>query len=142
LIKGSLHSVLGESNLSIANETLEEVNIKKEKCLFLKVDYEKTYDSVNWDFLFYMLMKVGFCNTWSTWIKACLVSSSTSVLVNRSPTVESHMGKDLRQGNPLAPFLFLIVVRIVRLKKERGELFMKDFRKFWRYNESQWESIK
>lgn len=38
--RGFMDSVL------IANGTLEEVERKKETCLFLKLDYEKAYDSV------------------------------------------------------------------------------------------------
>ena len=38
----------------ITNEILEEAKRKKSSCLFLKVDYEKFYDSVRWDFLYYM----------------------------------------------------------------------------------------
>jgi len=56
-----------------------------------------------------MLERVGFCGKWIGWIKGCLESASVSVLVNGSPSKEFFPKKGLRQGNPLAPFLFLIV---------------------------------
>ncbi|XP_068478909.1 uncharacterized protein [Phaseolus vulgaris] len=76
--RGLLDSVL------IANETLEEVKMNKSSCLFLKADYEKTYDSVRWDFLYYMLGRLGFGGKWIRWIKACLESASVSILVKKS----------------------------------------------------------
>nr|KYP71360.1 Retrovirus-related Pol polyprotein LINE-1 [Cajanus cajan] len=98
-----LHSVV------VANEVVDEAKKKRKNCLFFKVDYEKVYDSVNWNFLKYMLRRLGFCNKWIAWISVCLESSSISVLVNGSPTQEFKPQKGLRQGDPLVPFLFIIV---------------------------------
>jgi len=42
-------------------------------------------------------------------VKACMESATISVLVNGSPTEEFKPKKELRQGDPLAPLLFLIV---------------------------------
>ncbi|CAL0315533.1 unnamed protein product [Lupinus luteus] len=57
-----------------------------------------------------MMDMMGFCFRWRSWIKSCLQSNSVSVLVNGSPTSEFSMARGLRQGDPIAPFLFLIVV--------------------------------
>jgi len=68
-----------------------------------------------------MLGRLGFnCK----WIKACLESATVSVLVNGSPTDKFKPKMGLRQGDQLAPFLFLIVVegltRLVRKAKRVG----------------------
>jgi len=77
-----LHSVL------IANVVVQEVKRCNRSCMMFKVDYEKAYDLVNWNFLLHMLRKLGFCSKWITWIDNCLKSASISVLVNESPSVE------------------------------------------------------
>ncbi|GJV36397.1 reverse transcriptase domain, reverse transcriptase zinc-binding domain protein [Tanacetum coccineum] len=38
-------------------------------------------------------------------------SASTSILVNRSPTYEFCLERDIRQGDPLSPFLFIITAK-------------------------------
>ena len=93
----------------MANEVIEEVCNNRMQCLIVKLDFEKAYDSVRWDFLYYMLGRLGFSTKWISWVKACLESSTISVLVNGSPTQEFNPTKGLRQGDPLAPFLFLLV---------------------------------
>lgn len=55
------------------------------------------------------MFRMDFSNTRRRWIGVCLKSASVSVLVNGSPTNEFRMSKGLRQGDPMAPFLFLIV---------------------------------
>ena len=78
-------------------------------CACVKVDYEKVYDSIRWEFLYYMLHRLGFHNKWINWVKGCLKSTSVSVLVNGSPTEEFRPSRGLRQGDLLAPFLFTVV---------------------------------
>ncbi|GJV30039.1 RNA-directed DNA polymerase, eukaryota, reverse transcriptase zinc-binding domain protein [Tanacetum coccineum] len=44
------------------------------------------------------------------WIKACLESSRTSILINGSPTSEFNVWRGLKQGDHLSPFLFIIIM--------------------------------
>uniref|UniRef100_A0A151UDB3 Reverse transcriptase domain-containing protein n=1 Tax=Cajanus cajan TaxID=3821 RepID=A0A151UDB3_CAJCA len=57
-----------------------------------------------------MLRHFGFQDKWIGWIGECLRTSSMSVLVNGNPTIEFSMQKGIRQGDPLAPSLFVLVV--------------------------------
>ncbi|GJX15428.1 putative RNA-directed DNA polymerase, eukaryota, reverse transcriptase zinc-binding domain protein [Tanacetum coccineum] len=92
----------------IANETVGYIKKARKKCLLFKVDFEKAYDSLNWDFLLEVLKIIGFGSKWCKWVEACLASASISVLVNGSPTKEFNIGRGVRQGDPLYPFLFIL----------------------------------
>lgn len=51
---------------------------------------------------------MNFGDGWRSWILGCLSSASVSVLLNGSPTAEFKMTRGVRQGDPLAPFLFIL----------------------------------
>ncbi|GKF04195.1 RNA-directed DNA polymerase, eukaryota, reverse transcriptase zinc-binding domain protein, partial [Tanacetum coccineum] len=74
--------------LFILNEIVQWCKSRKKQSMIFKVDFEKAYDSVRWDFIEDMLRSFGFGEKWCMWIKSCLHSSRGSVLVNGSPTKE------------------------------------------------------
>ncbi|GKV46638.1 hypothetical protein SLEP1_g53612 [Rubroshorea leprosula] len=94
----------------VLNEVVDEVRIRKKSAFLFKADFQKAYDCVSWSFLDGMMDGFGFGAKWRGWIMECLSTARVSVLVNGSPTEEFDVEKGLRQGDPLSPFLFLMVV--------------------------------
>lgn len=64
--------------------------------------------------------KMGVYKKWICWIFECLKMTSISVLVNGSPTGEFKMGYGLRQGDPISPLVFLIVVEGFNMMMEKA----------------------
>ncbi|CAJ2644149.1 unnamed protein product [Trifolium pratense] len=92
----------------VLNELIDLAKRRKDECMIFKVDFERAYDTVSWNYLQRMMKTMGFAEGWLKWMKACIFESSMSVLVNGSPTADFKVSKGLRQGDPLSPFLFLI----------------------------------
>ncbi|GJT60190.1 RNA-directed DNA polymerase, eukaryota [Tanacetum coccineum] len=92
------------------NEIIHWCKAKKKQTMIFKVDFEKAFDSVRWDFLDDVLTNFGFGTRWRDWIQSCLKSSRGSILVNGSPTSEFQFYKGLKQGDSPSPFLFIFVM--------------------------------
>ena len=74
-----------------------------------KVDFSKAYDSLDWRFLWNVLRRRGFPETWVRWVKQCVTTSTFAVLVNGCPQGGwIHPQRGIRQGCPLALLLFIL----------------------------------
>nr|GEZ36690.1 RNA-directed DNA polymerase, eukaryota [Tanacetum cinerariifolium] len=99
----------------IINEVLSWCKSKQQHAMVFKVDFDKAYDSVRWDFLDDVLDAFGFGAKWRSWVFGSLSSCTTSIIINGTPTAEFKFYYGLKQGDPLAPYLFILIMESLHL---------------------------
>eukprot|EP00253_Pinus_taeda_P027374 PITA_27374 len=100
-----IHEAIGS-----AQEALHSIWTKHLKSTLLKIDLSKAFDRVSWLYIKMILIHLGFPNSFINWIMACITTPSFSILINGSASHFFHSERGLRQGCPLSPLLFLLVM--------------------------------
>jgi len=92
----------------------------------IKVDLAKVYDTCSWEALEGTLEDFGFSEGVIRMIMMCVTSTSLSFLIDRAPTPQIWPGRGLRQGDPLSPYLFTLLMQnfshIMKTKVKNGEI--------------------
>ena len=80
------------------------------------LDYQKAFDTVEWNFIFKVLEKFNFGDDFIRWIKLLYKNPTFSVKNNGWISKKQKMYRGIRQGCPLSALLFIIVVEILGIQ--------------------------
>jgi exonuclease III len=100
-------------NVFLAFEAIEWTLENKQDLSMLLLDFEKAYDRVNWTFLRETMEIMGFSNKWVNQVMSLNMNASAAVIVNGEQSQTFHLRRSVRQGCPLAPYLFLLTVDVL-----------------------------
>jgi hypothetical protein len=113
-------------NVILVHEIIHSLKSTHTPGMLLKLDLSKAFDRLSWHYMKALLEAFNFSKEWISWIMNLISSTFFSILVNGVPSQPFSPTRGIRQGDPLSPFLFVIMAeglgRYIKASIQNGSL--------------------
>jgi exonuclease III len=84
--------------------------------ILLQIDFEKAFDSIEWEFLIQALKRFNFGDSFIKWVNVIYTNISSCIINNGTTTPYFKLSRSVRQGDPLSGYLFIIALELLAQK--------------------------
>lgn len=85
----------------------------KVSSFILELDMEKAFDRFKWSFVYRSLLYFKFLPKITTLIMNCISTKNIAILVNGTPKNYFSSSKDIIQGDPMSPYIFILCMDLL-----------------------------
>ena len=103
------------SNICLVLDLIDYSDAIDSDAVVLFLDFCKAFDTIEHEFLFRSLKLLGFGENFIKVIWMFYKDINSTVLLNLNTSKRFSINRSVRQGCPISPFLFILVVELLSL---------------------------